>query len=136
MSNNSVDSDQYVDGSIDTVHLSADSVDDTKAGNRVPVLTDRQGGSAASWATVGAIDYVPTIVKMQCGAVNVPANPTVVTFPHTYDEAPVAFLQPLSSPAAIAVINAIDVATLTIRLYDAAGSAVTGWVFWLVIGEG
>ncbi len=101
LENNTVNSEHYVDGSIDRVHLAADIIDDTKIendaiksehyapgsidnehlaaniidddniGNRVPMFTSRQGGSATIWSTFGNNNYTPTTVKMEGGVKNI-----------------------------------------------------------------
>lgn len=91
MAANSIDSDQYVDGSIDTAHLANDAVDDTKVGNRVPQFPRRQGGSDTDWTTVGTADKTLTNVVMQAGVVASSTSAVTVTFPIAFAQKPLVF---------------------------------------------
>ena len=118
MAANSVDSNQYVDGSIDTEHLANDSVDDTKVGNRVPQLYRRQGGGVY-WYTAGTTDYTPTTVRMQTGSMST-ATGYSVTFPVAFSERPTVFL----SRGELGIGQEKDVT------FGITGISTTGFTYW------
>ena len=152
MAANSVDSDQYVDGSIDLIHMSDDSVDtdelvddsvdDTKAGNRVPQFYRRQGGSATNWHTSGDTDYTPTAVRMQSGSRNdLDGNGVVeVTFPVAFSDVPMVFATCGDTTLQSAEVFNISASDCDIRLVEHLYAdpwhkvSTGGRVFWLAIG--
>jgi hypothetical protein len=156
MAANSVDSDQYVDGSIDTAHLSNDSVDDTKAGNRVPQFYRRQGGDATNWSgysTGGTTAYTPGAVRMQGGFYELVVDPAAatgdvdITYPVAFSAAPLVYVSvnyvgvTSGTCARGAVITtyqwAVPSATkFTAYWYSVAGDSFAGVVAfnWLAIG--
>lgn len=75
--------------------LAADSVDDTKAGNRVPQFIRRKGGDASSWLVYGTTNYTPTTVRMQAGVFEVTITAgnlegdVTVTFPLAFSNLPI-----------------------------------------------
>ena len=139
LSVNSVDSDQYVDGSIDLAHLSADCVDDTKVGNRVPALTRRQGGSATIWSTGGITDYTPTAVRMQCGAAAFASAPAAgtITFPTAFSYAPIVIVTAMYNVSTMTDSDTwVKTVTTTQASFHNQGTYASPWVlFWLAIGE-
>jgi hypothetical protein len=115
--------------------LADNAVDDTKAGDRVPQLYRRQGGSATNWTTQGSTTYTPGAVRMQVGSAITagPITPGSVTI--TF---PVAFSQP---PVVIVVVwdDANGNATWSVASITASGCVIyttphTRKVFWLAIG--
>jgi len=54
--------------SIAAAQIPNNLIDDTKAGNRVPVLTGRNGGNATDWNVGGTTTYTPTLVRQHAGA--------------------------------------------------------------------
>ena len=91
---------------IGTAQLAADSVDDTKVGNRVPQFYRRQGGSSVNFRTAGITNFTPSGgLRIQWGVITVSvgtgqANPQqTVTFPVAFSDVPNVFLQPLDSNA-------------------------------------
>jgi len=142
MSANSVDSDQYVDASIDLAHMAADSVDDTKVGNRVPALTRRQGGSATLWNTEGTTTYTPTTVRMQCGCIEwigsaADTGDVSVTFPVAFGQPPLVFLSQTADLTVIAHVDEMPgAADFDISWFDTASATYTSVkIMWLAIGE-
>ena len=89
---------KILDANVTTAKLAADSVDDTKVGNRVPQFYRRQGGSATDWDTAGITDRTPGAVRMQagsydCGNLTGPSNNLfTITFPTAFSYAPLVFL--------------------------------------------
>ena len=65
MADNSVDSDMYVDGSIDLAHMSSESVDEdnlhiSNAGSNGQFLAKQSGNAGGlTWTTVTSEDYIP-----------------------------------------------------------------------------
>lgn len=113
-----------------TASLGANSVDDTKAGDRMPQFYRRQGGSSSDWSSTGTTDYTPTAVRMQGGSVTIPAGGSVVvTFPTAFSNVPLVYATPTSSTAS--PIRAAATST-TVTLSHAIGSGIT--VNWLAIG--
>jgi hypothetical protein len=86
--------DERVFAKVDATGLGADSVDDTKAGDRVPQLYRRQGGSSTSWASAGSTAYTPGAVRIQKGVrtVTIPLNgysdSVSVSFPVAFSQVP------------------------------------------------
>lgn len=141
MADDSVDSDQYVDGSIDLVHLSADSVDDTKAGNRMPQFYRRQGGSATIWSTVGTTARTPGAVRMQAGAIqwtgSAAANGNItVTFPTAFSYAPLILVSIASGTASqVAGVGVVTPSNVNLYWRDHTGGTPTAVsINWLAIG--
>ena len=96
-------------GQIPTGGLANDSVDDTKAGDRVPQFYRREGGSSSNWSTVGTTGYTPTAVRIQAGAITAAASDTTsVSFPTSFGNAPIVILNPtdITSGSAIFPTNA------------------------------
>ena len=137
MAANSVDSDQYVDASIDLAHLSADCVDDTKVGNRVPALTRRQGGSDTIWSTAGTASKTPTTVRMQAGVVSATSGAATVTFPVAFAYAPIVILSCITTGVdpLIATIYSVSTTELSLHARKSDQSGVTTDVHWLAIGS-
>lgn len=129
-----------------------DSVDDTKAGARVPQFYRRQGGNATDWWSPGATTYTPGAVRMQAGQVQVvipagqQATEAVVTFPVAYSGIPLVFVthwELTSSTGKWGTVAAIAVSpngmtTINIHASRPEGQATTAthtmWVNWLAIG--
>lgn len=143
LDDDAVDSQHYTDGSIDLVHLSADSVDDTKAGNRVPQFYRRQGGSATVWATTGTTDYTPTAVRMQAGAIQWTGSAAAtgfltVTFPVAFAYAPLVFVgtyDPAGNPDIVVIAyGAITTGVGLTWRNVASGTETAVTLYWLAIG--
>jgi hypothetical protein len=123
MAADSIDSAQYVDGSIDQEHLS----------NGASKVSNRQGSSATNWNSIGSTNYVPASARILCGAVNVPGGGTVdVTFPITFGGIPVVFV---TAETANNVMTAYPLSTSQVRISCySGGSPSSGNCFWLAIG--
>mgnify|MGYP006935504266 CR=1 FL=1 len=114
---------------VNTGSLAADSVDDTKAGDRVPQFYRRQGGSATDWSTVGTTDRTPTSVRMQGGSVTVPASSTViVTFPVAFSNVPLCYATATSHTTPVRAAGTASTVTLANSL------GVDIQANWLAIG--
>jgi hypothetical protein len=123
--------------------LDADSVDDTIAGNRVPRLDRRQGGSASVWETEGSTDYTPTTVRMQCGVIadtSTGANngDVVVTFPVAFSQKPIVLATYAGNaetyPLVVGTLD-VDATQCTIHWCSAFGAGPTNPAFsWLAVG--
>ena len=74
LSANSVDSDQYVDGSIDTIHLSADAVDGTKIADNAINSEHYTDGSID---TAHIADGQVTAAKLAADALSTPLRPNL-----------------------------------------------------------
>jgi len=135
------------DGGVDTAQLANDSVDDTKAGDRVPQFYRRQGGSAVSWATAGTNNYTPTAVRMQGGVIELTlpigegAADTTVTFPVAFSQIPIVVISANADFISDHVFRSafITAADFRINVYGTAPIAPIGGdaifnVHWLAIG--
>jgi hypothetical protein len=125
MSANSVDSDQYVDNSIDIEHL----------GTMIGGFLGRQGGSATDWLDTGTTNYTSGInPRMQCGACTTDGFATVlITFPVAFSYKPAVFA--LAVGEAIMWINGLNATNVTINSSDPDGAARPNTLFfWLAIG--
>jgi hypothetical protein len=152
MSANSVDSDQYVDGSIDRVHLAADIVDGTKIADDsinsehyvdgsidqehlsvgASKVTNRQGGSATNWNTVGTTNYAAASARIQCGVI-LTSGTITVTFPVAFSQVPVVFLTS-GFHNQIASVDAVTASGFTGVLEFSGDSPSDKNVNWLAIG--
>jgi len=128
MSASSVDSAQYVDGSIDTTHLANDAVDDTKVGNRVPQLYRRQGSSACAWDTAGSTNYTPTSVRMQVGVITV-TNTESLEFPVVFSNVPIVLVTPqtIASSPYQAEVTAISACGISLAAAPPDEAVDVGW---------
>ncbi len=123
------------DEAVTTAKLAADSVDDTKAGNRVPQFYRRQGGSSSVWSTVGSSTQTPGAVRMQGGARTLSAGPTTITFPVAFSQAPLVICQVVQGATGFTVItNNITASSFDATVASQADVAVAGTIHWLAIG--
>lgn len=81
--------------------LAADSVDDTKAGNRVAQFYRRQGGDASDWSVPGTTTRTPTAVRDQAGVIRYSGTSAsfgqqAVTFPQAFSQPPIVNITPLA----------------------------------------
>ena len=139
ISNDVIDSQHYVDGSIDYAHLAAGA----------SKLTDRQGGSASDWSAVGSTTYTPITVRMQAGAklhfVSISAGrtnvSTTVTFPQAFSNVPLV----LATLGAVSngfitvleiLVSVVTATTATIYMRVEADAPQSGNINinWLAIG--
>ncbi len=126
--------------------LAADSVDDTKAGNRVPQFYRRQGGSATNWATAGTTTQTPGAVRMQMGqadfgSINPGVSATVsITFPTAFSNVPLVIGTAMRTAGAgtepiVVFTGSITTNGFTLYAHNAGGSlSGTMYVTWLAIG--
>lgn len=109
--------------------LQNNSVDNTKIGNRVPVLANRQGGSSTNWSTPGTSNFVPVTVKIQVGVIFVGATGNAtITFPVAFAYTPVIVVA--VEDAVTAYIGNILASSFTIYLFSATNKNV----HWIAIG--
>lgn len=138
-----VTTDKIADGDVTTDKLAADSVDDTKAGNRVPQFRRRKGGNASDWSIQGSTNYTPGAVRMQAGVTTVSFSPgqsatnVTVTFPEAFSNKPIILAsKDLSAPSTID-LYAFTQITSQVIFYVARTdtvSAETVEISWLAIG--
>lgn len=119
---------QLDDGGVTGAKLAENSVDDTRAGSRVPQFYRRQGGHASDWSISGTTTYTPEAVRMQAGRVAVSGGSATITFPVAFSGRPVVVLTP-SSDARVWVVGA-ETSFVVIGASDPAPLAVS----WLAIG--
>jgi hypothetical protein len=135
---------------IQTGNLADDSVDDSKAGNRIAQFYRRQGSNATNWASPGTVTYTPTAVRMQGGVreltiVNGNNSDNVsVTFPTSFSGTPIIIVTAKTftggsgpqtvTPYTFAITSSGF--TLYVETNDAANVSEnkTGHVHWLAIG--
>lgn len=143
MGDNTVPTAAIIDGNVTLAKHAADSVDDTKVGDRVPQFYRRQGGSASDWSTQGTTTQTPTAVRMQGGVIRVTVTASVVgsasvTFPTAFSNKPLAFATIVdgSSTAWISSITAVSASAITVQVlqYENASATTTVDVNWLAIG--
>jgi len=127
-----------LNGTVDTVDLADNAVDDEKAGDRVPQFYRRQGGSATNWSSDGTTTYTPTSVRMQGGTFTSGASgATTVTFPTAFSNVPIVILTPKSAigvhfVADATVISSSAFTSVVVNMADTGVSSVD--VYWLAIG--
>jgi len=118
--------------------LADNSVNATAIGNRVPMLTHRQGGSATVWSTAGTTTRTPTAVRMQCGTRAV-VSEAAVTFPTAFSYAPVVMATPKGDKQGAGESFTVQVKSITttgfqVAVLDADGAFSSSDVYWLAIG--
>lgn len=123
--------------------LAADSVDDTKAGDRMPQFYRRQGGHATNWATQGVTTYTPGAVRMQAGTVRwtgASANngAVAVTFPVVFSGTPICLVTNNGANGQLYDLEVSATAGIgndTMTIWWKLGTSVTALdFFWLAIG--
>jgi hypothetical protein len=115
--------------------LAADSVDDTKAGNRIPQFYRRQGGNASDWSITGTTTYTPTSVRMQGGSgVTNASGAATITFPVAFSQKPICFVSADTSNLIFAQIRPLSATQAAVTLYDETGTGVIHAFSWLAIG--
>jgi len=122
------------DGGIVLAKMAADSVDDSKAGNRVPALTRRQGGSATVWTTQGTTTYTPAAVRIQAGS-RLIASTGTVTFPVAFSYAPIviAIVDAVGDRLAV-TLGGVTSTQVAFNVWNDAGTGGNGTVYWMAIG--
>jgi hypothetical protein len=142
----SLNASQLTSGTVPAARITAvtaDSIDDTMVGNRVPALTRRQGGSATDWDTAGTTTYTPGAVRMQSGTIAVTFSGSAVasqavTFPVAFSAKPGVVCGIVGNPgsAIIYTPQAQSVAAAGFTVYLAANGSISATVniFWLAVG--
>jgi hypothetical protein len=145
LASNAVTTAKITDANVTLAKMAADSVDDTKAGNRVPQFYRRQGGDASNWSTPGTTTQTPGAVRMQAGSVTVPFTTSTtetitITFPTTFSQPPLVFLT-TKKPAAgaalqfLAVINTVTSTQVSAYVFALGGATSDDPILnWLAIG--
>jgi len=131
-------------GAVTADKIAADSVDDTKLGDRAPQFYRRQGGNSSDWSANGSTTYTPTAVRMQSGVTSV-----VIADGDTYEDAAVTFPTAFSNKpiviASVQAISGVGMATVAANspattgftaraVKTVAAGAMTVTVNWLAIG--
>lgn len=124
--------------------LGDDSVDDTKAGARLPQFYRRQGGNALDWSIAGTTTYTPGAVRIQAGSVSlaVPGSGSgssvdPITFPIAFSDKPLVFvtvLAPNNANVPIAWTNTISTTLFGLERISANATSGTAVFAWLAIG--
>jgi len=105
------------------------SVDDTKAGNRVPQFYRRQGGSPTNWDSYGTTSYTPTAVRMQAGAARTAEGGVVtVTFPVAFSANPLVFLTATEEQAGVPTKAYVASVSTTQLVINGAALVVFNWL--------
>ena len=156
MAANSVGTSQLIDANVTqaklallavgTAQLAADSVDDTKAGNRVPQFYRRQGGSATDWNSPGTTTQTPGAVRVQGGVFRqnfASANTvnTLITFPVAFGQPPIVIAFPLTPGTGTTHFhtsgNGITASTAALTTRTTDGNPITNSqvdIAWIAIG--
>lgn len=116
---------------VTTAKIADDAVNYDKAGDRIPKVYGRQGGSSTIWSSNGTTNYTPTTVKTQCGSVSCGAGASPsVTFPTPFAYQPLVFISPngaLTDP-----VQLLNVTANGFALYNPG--SVSASVYWFAIG--
>lgn len=125
-----------------TADIANDAVDDTKVGNRVPRLDNRQGGNATSWTVAGTSSYSPAQVQMQGGTIQWTGGAAVsgnvaITFPVEFIQAPIllACARAAKATAVGVVITGTTGATFYWENVDGSTDTLVD-IHWLAVGGG
>lgn len=132
---------QIKDLGVTLAKMAADSVDDTKAGNRVPQFYRRQGGSATDWDSPGTTTRTPGAVRMQAGSISTGSqaagafNTQAVTFPVAFSAKPLVLVSP-GGTATSWEMAASSISTTGFIAYfkNTDTTTLTANVHWLAIG--
>lgn len=128
MSANSIDSDQYVDGSIDQEHLSVGA----------SKVTNRQGGDENTWITAGTTNYALSSARIQVGCISSSGtNEVMVTFPVAFATGtyPLVFITVIYNlSGAYYELSSITNTGFGITVYNDNGEKLGRNVQWLAIG--
>ena len=129
------DTENIADLAVTGAKIAADSVDDTKAGNRVPQFYRRQGGNATDWHTPGTTNYTPGAIRVQMGALVIPGTGVEsVTFPVAFSAPPLVYVTNIYGGGVI-VSAYVTTATYTaLRATTYAGTLTGTTASWLAIG--
>lgn len=120
--------------SVGTAELVADSVDDTKAGNRVPQFYRRQGGSATDWSIAGTSTQTPTAVRIQGGVrTSTGSSIVTVTFPTAFSQPPI-FVATANGPGVMIGINGVSATQAVVEMVGHAGGGSANEFNWLAFG--
>lgn len=121
---------KLVAGTVGLTQLANDSVDDTKAGNRVAQFIRRKGGDATNWWVPGTTVYTPGAVRIQAGVQDIPnAGPeTTITFPVAFSAPPLVFTQ---SPNAIPA-RVEDILATSFNVQQSSGGTMA--ISWVAFG--
>jgi hypothetical protein len=131
------------DGAVTLAKHAADSVDDTKVGDRVPQFYRRQGGSASDWSVQGTGAQTPGAVRMQAGVarISIAASPvaqSTITFPVAFSNKPLAFVSIVEAVSTTFIASVVSVSTTAITIqilhYENANATGSVDVNWLAIG--
>jgi len=129
---------KIADLNVTLAKIAADSVDDTKAGDRVPQFYRRQGGSSGTWGgSAGTSNFTPGPVRMQAGmiACSTIAPGASIVFPVAFSQPPLIYCQ-----TAGGIRSSVQVANLTttgcdVTIYASDSLAINaGNVFWFAVG--
>ena len=126
---NSHDHDGGDGNQIGTGGIANNAVDDTKAGNRVPQFYRRRGGSSSNWRRPGTTNYTPGAVRIQGGSVSVSPSSKSVTFPTSFDNTPLIFINQSdrSDPPSL-YISSLSSSSFTITTH------ISTTIHWLAVG--
>lgn len=138
---------KMADAFVNTAKLADDSVDDTKAGNRVPQFYRRQGGSSSDWSSPGTTTYTPTSVRMQAGShlfsslVSGGSDVVSITFPTAFSNVPLvlcSFQISGSTPSlvggALCWVSGVSASGFSLRIWQATGLTGDFEVTWFAVG--
>jgi hypothetical protein len=123
--------------------IAADSVDDTKAGDRVPQFIRRKGGDATHWDNTGTTDYTPTSVRQQAGSVHwtgagASTGQIIVTFPVAFSARPLVMVNAWDSANSKALPGWAVVSSasqMSLRWSDPNGGTLTNVdLQWFAVG--
>lgn len=123
--------------------VSADSIDDTMVGNRVPQFYRRQGGNATDWDSAGTSTQTPGMVRMQSGTIAVTFSGSAiasqaVTFPTAFSAKPGVVCGIVGSPGSQIIFSpqaqSITSSGFTVALAANTSISVTVNIFWIAVG--
>lgn len=136
---------EILDSAVSLAKLAADSVDDTKAGNRIIQMVRRQGDAGGNWDGEGSTNHTPTTVRMQVGVRDwsggaVATANVDITFPIAFGARPIviACAERMAGSAAIAVMvrsGHTSTTACSLAWEDSGGNTHTAMkIYWFAIG--
>lgn len=129
---------------VTTAKVANNAIDDTKAGSRVPVVTNRQGGSDTDWGEFGNTNYsVSGNVLIQAGSIEVDIDNgssygmAIGTFPIAFGGAPLMVASSIGATLEVVAIGGMSTSATQFTIIATQAGTSGPFTFvanWIAIG--